>query len=41
LWGVVSLFVAVSIWGIVTLIYKLFGIDAASTLSAPELPHFK
>ncbi len=41
LWGVVGLFVAASIWGIVTLVHELFGVEANRTPQAPEVPKYQ
>jgi hypothetical protein len=38
IWSVIALFVAASIWGIVSLMKSLFGIDDKSTVSVPTVP---
>lgn len=38
LWGVIFLFVMVSIWGLVALLQSLTGIDGTTAPNTPELP---
>jgi hypothetical protein len=38
IWGIVALFVMVSVWGFVALVQQLTGIDGTHSLSSPKTP---
>ncbi len=38
LWGIITLFVMVSVWGIITLAQGALGIDANARVTAPHIP---
>ena len=38
LWGIIALFVIVSIWGIVQYIASVFGVDGTTTVNTPQVP---
>lgn len=40
-WGVIGLFVAASVWGLVALLQQIFGVDTSRVPSAPEIKSFQ